>query len=471
MTKQVWHALMLAGAVSAQAPGIAGIWLGTLEAGPVKLRIAFHIAADSNGGLTATADSLGQNVLGIPVSQTTLNGSKLHLDMPAMRAQYDGTLSADGMEIAGTFTQGAALPLNLKRVERIEGPNRPQEPKQPFPYESMDAGYDNAGVHLAGTLTVPKGPGPFPAALLISGSGPQDRDETLLGHKPFWVIADYLTRRGIAVLRVDDRGVGKSTGSSTPATLDDMAGDVLAGVAFLKSRKEIDPKHIGVIGHSEGGMVGPLAASKSSDIAFVVMLAGPGVSFQQAIDAHQSQAEAVMRQAGASEDAISWNNAIQSMIIRVLRTQADPGAALLEMRAELDQMKAALPEAQRKAMDTPQASAQMNQQFAALSTPEMRGILLYDPAQALRKLKIPVLALNGSRDVQVLATLNLPAIEAALKQAGNRDFATREMPGLNHLFQTCKACTIAEYGDIEETFAPAGLEAMGDWIVEHSRSK
>jgi uncharacterized protein len=407
--------------------------------------------------------------LGLPVSQTTLTSNKLHMDMPGMRAQFDGVLSANGMEIAGTFTQGAALPLNLKRVEKIEAPNRPQEPKPPFPYESIDVGYDNGNVHLAGTLTTPRGAGPFPAALLISGSGPQDRDETLFGHKPFWVIADYLTRRGIAVLRVDDRGVGKSTGNSTQATLNDMAGDVLAGVAFLKGRKEIDAKHIGVIGHSEGGMVGPLAASRSSDIAFVVMLAGPGASFQQTVDAHQSQAEIMMRQAGASEDAIAWNNAVQNMMFRVLRTQSDPNAAIREMRAELEKMKAVAPEAQRKAMDTPEAAAQINQQFAGATTPEMRGILLYDPAEALRKLKIPVLALNGSRDVQVLAKLNLPAIEAALKQAGNKDFAVREMPGLNHLFQECKACTIAEYGDLEETFAPSALEAMGVWIAAYSR--
>lgn len=162
MNKQSVLVLMMAGVLSAQAPGVVGTWQGTLEAGPVKLRVAFHIASDGKGGLTATMDSLDQNALGLPVSQTTLTSNKLHMDMPGMRAQFDGVLSANGMEIAGTFTQGAALPLNLKRVEKIEAPNRPQQPKPPFPYESIDVGYDNGGVHLAGTLTTPRGAGPFP---------------------------------------------------------------------------------------------------------------------------------------------------------------------------------------------------------------------------------------------------------------------------------------------------------------------
>jgi uncharacterized protein len=468
MKKRLLWVTTLAGVGWAQAPSIVGIWQGTLDAGALKLRLALHISANTNGGYTSTLDSLDQNAFGIPVQQTTLSGNRLHLDMPGLAAQFDGTLSENGAEIAGTFTQGAAMPLILKRVDKVETPSRPQEPKRPYPYDVVEVTYNSGPIQLAGTLTLPRGQGPFPAALLISGSGPQDRDETIMGHKPFWIIADYLTRQGLAVLRVDDRGVGKSTGNSTMLTFDGMADDVLAGIAYLKGRKEIDARHTGVIGHSEGGMVGPLAASRSSDIAFVVMLAGPGVSFQQAVDAHQSQAEIILRQGGASEEAIAWNNAIQSMIFRVLRQERDADAAVREMRAELARMQAALPENQRAALNPPGAEAQIERQFVAVTSAEMRSVLLYDPAEALHKLKVPVLALNGSRDVQVSAKLNLPAIASALAEGGNHDFTIEELPGLNHLFQECKTCTVGEYGELTETFSPSALRVLGDWLRNHT---
>ena len=473
MWKRLLLFAILGSAVRAQPAKIVGNWLGTLEAGPQKLRMGLHITENDKGELTSSLDSLDQNVQGIPVRQTIFTNNKLHLDVPAPPAQYDGTLNSGGNEIAGTFTQGAArFPLQFKRVDKIEPPSRasrPQDPKPPYPYDAADVSYDNKGIHLAGTLTLPRGQGPFPAAVMITGSGPQDRDETLLGHKPFWIIADYLTRRGIAVLRVDDRGVGKSSGDSTQASLDDMSGDVLAGIEYLKGRTEIDVRNIGVIGHSEGGMVGPLAATRSPDVAFVVMLAGTGVSFEQAVDSRLSQAELMMRAAGAAEEAIAWNNAVQKMIFRVLRSESDSGIAVEKMRAELDNMKASLPEAHRKALEGPSAAAAANQQFASVTLPELRSILLYDPGQTLRRLKVPVLVLSGSRDVQVSAKLNLPAIAAALAEGGNTDFAIMELPGLNHLFQSCTKCTVAEYGELEQTFSPTALLIMGDWLVLHTR--
>ena len=468
MGKSFLCLMMVMGSACAQPGGIAGTWLGTLNAGAAKLRLAFHISPNSQGGFTSTFDSLDQNANGIPVEETTFSDSKLHLNMPRMRAQYDGTLN--GNEITGTFTQGGmGLPLTLKRVDKIEGPNRPQEPKGPFPYDAEDVSYENKGIHLAGTLTMPRGTGPFPAALMITGSGPQDRDEFLFGHKPFWVIADFLTRRGIAVLRLDDRGVGKSTGTSTQATLDDMADDVLAGIAFLKAHKGINGKQIGVIGHSEGGMVGPLAASKSSDIAFVVLLAGPGVSFQQAIDSHQSQAELAMRQGGASEQMIGYNNAIQSMIIRVLRNESNPQTAMTMMQAEAQKLNTSLPEGLRKAVESPNAVAAANRNFMQVSAPEMRAILLFDPGEVLRKIKVPVLAMNGSRDMQIYAKQNLPAIATALAEGGNNDFTIIDLPGLNHLFQKCDKCTLTEYGDLEETFSPSALTTLAEWLIRHTR--
>ncbi|MGH9559054.1 MAG: alpha/beta hydrolase family protein [Bryobacteraceae bacterium] len=238
MKIQIWMAVALGVATGfAQAASVVGNWQGTLDANGVKLRLGLHISEKAPGEYTSTLDSIDQGAMGIPVAKTSFSASTLHFEIPALRIEYTGKLSADGNEIAGTFTQGAQLPLTFERVGKVETLNRPQNPKPPFPYQSIDITYPGDGATLGATLTIPHGAGPFPAAILITGSGPQDRDETILGHKPFLVIADYLTRRGIAVLRADDRGVGKSTGSSTQATIDEMASDVLSGVAVPEIQK------------------------------------------------------------------------------------------------------------------------------------------------------------------------------------------------------------------------------------------
>ena len=282
-----------------------------------------------------------------------------------------------------------------------------------------------------------------------------------MGHKPFWVIADYLSRRGIAVLRVDDRGVGKSTGNSSRATLGDMAGDVLTGVEFLKTRREIDPKRIGVIGHSEGGIVGPMAASKSSDIAFVVMLAGTGVPGDQVL---ALQGELVAKAAGASDAMIAANRRVQQALIEALRDERDEkdqAAVIAKLRETWNQVK---PPGAGEDTDK-----MIDAQIAGIVSPEIRSFLFYDPAPALRSLRVPVLALNGSRDVQVPPRQNLPAIVKALAEGGNHDFTAVELPGLNHLFQKCKTCAVAEYGELEETFSSRALEIMAGWIASHTR--
>jgi pimeloyl-ACP methyl ester carboxylesterase len=322
--------------------------------------------------------------------------------------------------------------------------------------QSIEVSYQNAaaGVTLAGTLTVPRGGGRFPVALLITGSGPQDRDETILGHKPFRVIADYLSRRGIAVLRVDDRGVGGSTGDAMKATLDDQAGDVLAGVDFLKSRADIDPKHIGVIGHSEGGIIATLAASRSPSISFVVMLAGTGVPGIQVL---RLQEDTILRAAGADASAIAKNRAAADMMVDVIESDPDNQDALVKIRTRLEEMKSPMPDAAIRA------------QIAMIRAPETQSMLAYDPAEALRKLKVPVLALIGSKDVQVPPQQNLPAIAAALKAGGNKDFTVKELPGLNHLFQQCSQCTVAEYATLEESFSPTALAVIGEWLARRTR--
>ena len=452
MWKRIVCVTALAGAVWAQT-SMEGTWQGSLEAGAVKLRVGVHIAKNEKGEWTSTFDSIDQGAMGLPVKVTTVSGATLHFEMPGMRLTFDGKLSADGTQIAGTMTQGVALPIVLKRVEKIATLNRPQTPKPPFPYDAIDVLYENKLGKLAGTLTIPHGSGPFPAAIMITGSGPENRDEEIFGHKPFWIIADYLSRRGIAVLRLDDRGVGGSAGNSTRETIGEMATDVLPGVDFLKARKDIDAKKIGVIGHSEGGIVGPLAASRSSDIAFVVMLAGTGVTGEQVM---YLQAELIAKASGAPDAAIAQNRAVQEMIFKAARSDQDEAAALESFRADWQKAHGSAP------------GPVLESQLKSVLAPEIRSFAFYDPAESLRKVKVPVLALNGSRDLQVPPAQNLPAIKAALTSGGNKDFETVELSGLNHLFQTCQKCTVGEYGTLEETFSPKALEVMGDWLARHT---
>lgn len=457
--------LVLAEAALCAQPKLEGTWQGTLDTGGVKLRLGLNLS-QSGGVYKSTLDSIDQGAMGIPVKQTTVTGAKLRLDMPNMAATFEGTLSDDGSRIAGTFTQGAGMPLVFRRVDAIETLKRPQTPKPPFPYKAEDVTYTSGAIRLGATLTIPAGAGPFPAALMITGSGPQDRDETLMGHKPFWVIADYLSRRGIAVLRVDDRGTGKSQGNSLRSTLDDFVGDVLAGVTYLKARPEVDPKRIGVVGHSEGGVVGPAAAAKSSDIAFVVMLAGTGVD---GVTLLYAQAAAIARAGGASEQDIAENREVQTMMFDIFRAEPDEKKAADKLWAAWEKMKAAMPEEKRKLAAG--SDEGMKSQIAQFNLPELRSFMFYDPAVALRKLKTPLLALNGAKDTQVPPQQNLPAIAAALKAAGNTDFTTKELPGLNHLFQRCKACTPGEYGQLEETFSEEAMQIMADWILQRPGRK
>jgi pimeloyl-ACP methyl ester carboxylesterase len=257
--------------------GLEGNWEGTLKAGPLELRLAFHVTKGKAGAFRATFDSLDQGATGLPVEEAKQDGKAVTFTLKSLSASFEGKLDEAEATIAGTFKQaGAEFPLTLKRVDKVSMPRRPQTPKVPFPYREEAVRVENreGKATLAGTLTVPPGKGPFPAAILISGSGSQDRDETIFGHKPFLVLADALTRRGVAVLRVDDRGVGQSTGGVLDSTSEDMAGDVRAELAFLRSRPEIDPKRIGLIGHSEGGLIAPMVAAKDHEVAFIVLLAG-----------------------------------------------------------------------------------------------------------------------------------------------------------------------------------------------------
>lgn len=444
--------------------GIEGIWEGPLKAGAIELRLAFKIATDKDGKLTATMDSIDQEAKGIACPEVAFADGKLTIGIPKIKATYTGTLSESGQSLKGSFVQsGAKMSLDLRRVEKVSTMNRPQHPKKPYPYAAEDVEYENpaAKIKLAGTLTLPKGDGPFPAVVLVTGSGPQDRDETILGHKPFLVIADHLTRHGIAVLRFDDRGVGKSGGKHAEATSADFATDAFAGVAYLKTRKEIDPKWIGVMGHSEGGMIAPIAAADHpDDIGFIVLLAGPGVPGDEVLVRQQAEIIKAMKGKPAEVDLT------RRMMAAILPIAKAPGPAderKKTMTKAVADFAAGLSADDKKLLGEGDGG-KPDQVAGRLSDTWMQYFLSFDPRPTLGKVKCPVLAVNGELDLQVLHDQNVPAVEKAVKAGGNDKVTTKVFPGLNHLFQHTKTGTPNEYGQIEETFSVEVLEFVTDWI-------
>jgi len=458
---------LLAGALLVLAPAVGhaaerdpvGHWQGSLQG---MLRIVVHVERTPGGALRATMDSPDQGATGLALDSLVVTEDSLRFDLRRVRGGYAARWSPSGDTLIGAWSQsGMSLPLSLARTANPAGPRRSQVVAPPYPYDTLAVAFDNPrarGVRLAGTLTLPEGRGPFPAALLITGSGPEDRDETVFGHQPFRVLADHLTRNGIAVLRVDDRGVGGSTGSSERATSEDFASDVLAAFTFLRAQPRIDRRRVGLVGHSEGGLIAPLVASRTRDVAFVVMLAGPGVRGDSLL---LLQAEAARRAMGVFETSLARERDLNRRVYDRLLAGDSAGVAT-GLRALVEAQLSALPDAARAAAGDPAtvAATAMRQ----LWNPWMRFFAAYDPAPVLRRVRCPVLALNGGRDVQVTPRENLAGIEAALRAGGNRDFTVRELPGLNHLFQTCTTCSVAEYARIEETFAPSALEQVSDWI-------
>jgi fermentation-respiration switch protein FrsA (DUF1100 family) len=375
--------------------------------------------------------------------------------MKAIAGAYDGKISADRTKISGTWTQmGKSWPLELKRVKNAAEleRKRPQVPAKPYPYKEEEVTYKNAkaDIQLAATITIPPGKGPFPAVLLMSGSGPHDRDETLMGHKPFLVLADHLTRKGIVVLRADKRGVGKSGGNYSLAVMADFASDADAGVAYLKTRPEVDAKRIGLIGHSEGGVEAPMSAVNNRDVAFVVMMAGTGVPGDQLLP---EQARLLQQASGKKPEEIEKDLATQREVLTAVKKDKDDATLEKDMRAIL---AGKVPE------------AQMDMQIKTVSSPWFRDLLTYDPAPTLTKLTCPVLVLNGEKDLQVPPSQNLPPIRKALEAGGNKNFEIIELPGLNHLFQTAKTGGIGEYAEIEETMSPAAMEKISSWVLKQT---
>jgi len=391
----------------------------------------------------------------------------LHFELNAAHGSWDGKLNDAGAELNGKWLQGGKeVALNFKRGGKIPVVNRPQEPHRPYPYQDVEVLYDNksAGTKIGGTLTLPRTKPPFAAVLLITGSGQQNRDEEVFGHKPFLIIADYLTKRGIAVLRVDDRGMGKSTGDFAKATTADFATDVEAGIAFLKARHDIRKDKIGLIGHSEGGVIAPMVAARSKDVAFIVMLAGTGVDGGKILVA---QGEMISKAQGASEETIKFTKDLQVHVFAALAalvSEKDPLKVRARVQTVIDGEVQKLPAEVRTVQGKEAAEA-----GRAYLSPWMRYFITYDPAPALQKVKCPVLVMNGEKDMQVPPKLNLPAIETALREGGNKDYSIKLMPGMNHLFQICQTGSPVEYSKIEETMSPLALKTMGDWIVARTK--
>ncbi|NQE63797.1 S9 family peptidase [Caulobacter sp. RHG1] len=443
-------AALLAPAVAlAQAGPIAGDWSGVLDAPSGKLPLMFHIKPDGS----ATLDSLAQKAMGLPARATFTNG-KARLELTIAAASFEGTLSADGKTLQGQWRQGggdAPLVMTRTAATAIEV-ERPQTPKPPFPYRAQDVTYANpaSGLVMAGTLTLPPGQGPFPAVLLITGSGAQDRDETIFGHKPFLLLADALTRRGVAVLRVDDRGVGGSAPFAANATLDDQVSDVAAGLAWLRARPEIDKARVGLLGHSEGGTLAIRAAAADPKVAFVTLLAAPGI---RGGDLIVDQVGSILRAAGAPPATIASAQVSQREIIDVVISPREPEEALAALNAILDRHGAP-------------ADAPQRQMLKTMLSAHYRSFARFDPRADLSRIRVPVLAVGGGKDTQAPAAENLEAIRAGLPVGA--DLTTTQFPGLNHLFQTAGTGLIGEYAVIEETMAPAALSAIVDWTVVHA---
>jgi pimeloyl-ACP methyl ester carboxylesterase len=442
-------------------PTIAGNWQGALDVGNFKLRLVLKISQLPDGTLKATVDSLDQNAKDLVVDTISFQDGVLKFAMKALNASYAGTLSKDGSQLTGQFTQGAVYSLDFSRVTSAAQLElkRPQTPQQPYPYLEEEVSYENKQdqIKLAATLTLPRGSGPFPAVVLITGSGQQDRNESLLGHQPFLVLADYLTRRGIAVLRADDRGVGGTSKGGPNDTTENYAADALAGVEFLKTRKEINAKQIGLVGHSEGGMAAPMAAVKSADVAFIVLLAGPGILGEKLL-----AQQIGLISAAECEQQVAAVVVESQRLFAVASQEKDPAVAKQKLQEATNQRAAAA----RKRLEAQLKAAEVQNQL--LLTPWFRFFLSYDPRPTLLKVRVPVLALNGDKDLQVPPREDLAAIEQALKDGGNRDYKIVLLPNLNHLFQTARSGSLSEYAEIEETFAPIALQTIGDWIIAHT---
>ena len=442
------------------AQDITGKWNGALKIQGTQLRLAFNVTK-SNDGYSATMDSPDQRVADIPVTNTTFENSKIKFEIANAGIVYIGELKDS--EIVGTFKQsGQEFPMNLskKAIEKEEA-KRPQTPVKPYPYHSEEVTFQNtkANISLSGTLTLPTKEGNFPVVILITGSGPQTRDEEIFGHKAFLVLSDYLTKNGIAVLRYDDRGVGQSTGDFKSATSADFATDVESAIDYLKTRNEINKKKIGLIGHSEGGLIAPIVAVKSKDVAFIALLAGTGIQGDQILLLQQ---KLIAKASGTSDEEVQKTELENTKVYKIIKQSTT-----------MEQLKIDLTNYYKQALkENPNGMSEdqfVNLMVENLATPWMQYFISYNPVPTLEKVKCPVLAINGAKDLQVPPKENLEGIKKAVTKGGNKNMTTIELPNLNHLFQECTTGSPKEYGTIEQTFSPTALTIVLNWIKAQTK--
>ena len=428
---------------------IQGYWKGEININGFSLPLVFKIDSSSTG-LYTKMDSPKQGAKDIPTNVTLFKNNELFIQIDALQFNYKGTRKSPD-EIFGEVTQqGMTLPLNLqKRLKEDLLIPKKQEPSKPYLYYSEEVTIINKEHSLEGTLTLPKKEGKFPCVVLISGSGPQNRDEEMLGHKPFLIIADYLTRKGFAVLRYDDRGVGKSTGNFATSTTEDFASDANACVNYLKSRNDITS--VGLIGHSEGGLIAPMIASNNKDVAFIVLLAGPGMIGK---DLLRLQAKLIGKVNGMSDAQLSKSDSLNDKLYTLMLSNKDSVTIVNEIN-----------NAFISSNGKPATQNEIASLYDQLSSPWFNYFLLSNPANYFEKVTCPVLALNGSLDLQVPSKENLEGIKMALTKGGNKQFKTIELKGLNHLFQKTKTGNPSEYATIEETFNQKALNEIGKWIL------
>ena len=440
---------------------LSGDWSGETKRGEKLITFVFKIE-EENSKYATTMSVPTFRIAGIKPSTTTFTDGKLIIDGSNVGMHYEGVYSKEAQQFEGTYKEGGMqMILNLKKgAVKTEDLRRPQEPVKPYPYYEEEVLFKNteAKIALAGTLTLPTKNGKFPVVILISGSGPQDRDESFMGHKPFLVLSDYLTKQGIGVLRFDDRGHGESTGDFGNATTEDFSKDVLSAIAYLKTRNDVDIKKIGLIGHSEGGIIAPLAANNSKDIAFMVLLASTGVSGAE-LSVMQSK---TLRQFPV-KDEVAYEKNTRKAIAIVTSNKSES-----EIEKELTKHYNDFLRPILTSLNVPEKNmnAFIDSQLKTSLKPWSRYFLQYNPADEIEKLQIPVLSLNGSKDTQVNAKINQEGIRKALIKGENKDYKIVELDNLNHFFQECETGKMDEYRKIEQTFSPMALKEISNWILE-----
>jgi pimeloyl-ACP methyl ester carboxylesterase len=444
-----------------------GIWKGKINAG-VELRAFFTIEQDSTKKGKVTMDFPDQGVKGLITNDVTINDDSIVIKVKEFNGSYSGKLIND-TTIAGFWKQGVTIALELKKVNQVDVVKKPQTPVPPFPYKSEDVIYKNknGSIQYGATITIPSGKGPFPAIVLITGSGTQNRDGEILGHKPFAVIADYLTRNGFVVLRVDDRGAGKTTGDIKSATSFDFSNDVSTGLDYLISRREVKKKKLGLIGHSEGGMIAPILAAKRKDVAAIVLLAGPG---KNPTEVMIEQNNAYYSSIGLKKEFVESYVSLYSSIIYIMKKSVNIDSSKNKVTTEVDSwlLKTAknIVVATTGITNDEKKITFVNSLVETFGTPWFHYFLNYEPERYIKKLTCKVFALNGSKDIQVLPKSNLAAFDTALKRSKSRGYQIKEYEGLNHLFQKCKSCTAQEYGSLEESFSTDVLKDITAWLTK-----